>query len=141
MARLIAKVLPHRIELPRSHAGSRVLGRPSQAKNVSRQPTRRMTAASFEELDEAWQVYAGRGADKHVDVRPQNRHVDDLHILPGGSLVEVIVQERLGRLINHSQSLMRRPNQVNEELMCGHELECPLGQCWPSTPFRVLNTT
>ncbi len=79
-----------------------------------------MAAASFEELDESGQVHSGRGAHEHMDVRPQNRHVDDLHILTGSSLVEVIVQERFGRLINHSESFVRCPNQMNEDLMRGH---------------------
>jgi hypothetical protein len=52
--------------------------------------------------------------------------------------VEVIVQECFGRLINHSESIVRCPNQVNEDLMGGQVLECPSGQWWPSTPFRVL---
>ena len=77
-------------KLSRSHRRRRVIRRPAQTQDVSRETARRVTAPTLEELHEAWQVDAWGGANQHVDVRLEDGEGHDIGVFARGGATEVL---------------------------------------------------
>ena len=50
-------------------------------------------AASFEELDEAREIQSGSRSHEHMNVRLQDRELNDLNVMTCRSLLEELLQE------------------------------------------------
>src|SRR6185503_3813359 len=122
MPGLIAQISTHRLELPGPDTRGGILGSPAQSEAIPRQTTRGVAAPSLEKLYESRKVDSRGCTDNHMDVGLKNLEVYDLHVLPSCCLLEIIVEERLGRRVDHRETLVGRPNEMNEDLMCGHSL-------------------
>ena len=118
MSGLIPQILTHPVELPGPDTRGGILGSPAQPHDIPRQTTRCVAAASLEELYESRKIDTRGSTYNHVDVGLKNLEVYYLDILASSCLFEIIVEERLGRRVDHREPLVRRPNEMNEDLMC-----------------------
>jgi hypothetical protein len=117
---LFPQVLSDRVQLTRPDARRGVFGCPPETERVARQATRGKAAPAFEELDKSRQIQPRWRSNHHMDVRFQNRQFDDLDVMTCSRLFEK-VREKCARVcVDHWQTIMRRPSEVNEDLVSRH---------------------
>src|SRR5438045_2011200 len=121
---LLLQVAHGFLQLSWTHGSCRVLLCPPQSENVSWLPTRCVTASSLEELDEPGQVDSCRRTNHHVYVCLQDREADDLGFVSRRRLSEELVEKLASCLVDHRPAIERGPDEMEVELVSGHEARC-----------------
>jgi hypothetical protein len=55
-----------------------------------------------------------------MDVRFQNRHLNDIDVMACSRLLEKVLEKFARVCVDHRQTIMGRPSQVNEDLVSRH---------------------
>jgi hypothetical protein len=123
---LVPQVLSDRFQLTGPNARRRVFGCPPKTEHVARHATRGKAAPAFEELDKSRQIQPPWRSDQHMNVRFHNRQLDDIDVMTCGRLLEKVLEKSARLCVDHRQTIMRRPSQVNEDLVSRHvpDSEC-----------------
>jgi len=77
-------------------------------------PTGRKTATSFEELHKSGKIQPGWRSHQHVNVRLQNRELNDVDVMTSRSLLEEVFEKRLCGQIDHRETIKRRPGKMDK---------------------------